>query len=579
MQRQQEAYDTALQTRQTIEGLLEQETLVGTIERDTIAKVKTDLASIRKVADSTDNNELRILVGELGPKLTEIVNKSNTQLKLEGHCSLSSSDSNAKPKVVAISSNLKLALPTFDGDVLNWREFWSLFSDVLFKDRGLTDTEKCCHLINSMSTPEAKEQAKSAVAYTTSYAEATDRLKAIYERNRLVFSHRYKAIFASDLINCTRKDLQRAMDKIERHCLGMRQANGYTADQMVAIHFEQCMSSKLFTAWRQFTYDQTDPPTTSDLLQFLRRQSLSAPDDKPSHSPKQSSPKQERILHPKHRLIQRKTVLKMQLTPDKCITCNAEHPLYLCTGFKKLTLEKKLDVVKRNKLCYNCLSSRHLSSTCKSKSNCKECGVKHHTLLHIMSPTSDAEGAAGNVNLVRPGFKQVKGNTLSLARTVLTLVISDEQRRRARAILDTGATIPLITKQLSNTLRATRVSNSATVIQGLSGHCYSPYKVNLTLKSLYSEEFLTVKAHVVDEIPAIPSHINMQDLCSKPFLKDLQLADPDYKPGSKIDILLGIQQCNHSSKHGVSLSSDKDWKAEETIFGWAYIWMGSWWCF
>ena len=76
-----------------------------------------------------------------------------------------------------------------------------------------------------------------------------------------------------------------------------------------------------------------------------------------------------------------------------------------------------------------------------------------------MSPTSDAEGAAGNVNLVRPGFKQVKGNTLSLARTVLTLVISDEQRRSARAILDTGATIPLITKQLSNTLRATRVPN------------------------------------------------------------------------------------------------------------------------
>ena len=126
LQRQQEAYDTALQTRQTIDGLLEQETLVGTIERDIIAKVKTDLASIRKVADSTDNNELRVLVGELSPKLTEIVNKSNTQLKLEGHCSLSSSDSNGKPKVVAISSNLKLALPTFDGDVLNWREFWSL---------------------------------------------------------------------------------------------------------------------------------------------------------------------------------------------------------------------------------------------------------------------------------------------------------------------------------------------------------------------------------------------------------------------------------------------------------------------
>ena len=82
--------------------------------------------------------------------------------------------------------------------------------------------------------------------------------------------------------------------------------------------------------------------------------------------------------------------------------------LYLCTGFKKLTLEKKLNVVKRNKLCYNCLSSRHLSSTCKSKSSCKECGAKHHTFLHNMSPTSDAEGAAGNVNLVRPGLNKLK---------------------------------------------------------------------------------------------------------------------------------------------------------------------------
>ena len=58
----------------------------------------------------------------------------------------------------------------------------------------------------------------------------------------------------------------------------------------------------------------------------------------------------------------------------------------------------------------------------------------------------------------------------------------------------------------------------------------------------------------------------MKDLISKPFLKDLQLADPDYQPNCKLDILLGIKQC---SLHGISMSENINWKAEETIFGWA----------
>ena len=49
----------------------------------------------------------------------------------------------------------------------------------------------------------------------------------------------------------------------------------------------------------------------------------------------------------------------------------------------------------------------------------------------------------------------------------------------------------------------------------------------------------------------------------------MQLADQDYQPNCKLDILLGIIKCNHCSLHGISMSLNKNWKAKDTIFGWA----------
>ena len=86
-----------------------------------------------------------------------------------------------KPEIFTVKSTLRLDLPTFDGNIMKWQDSWSLFSAVLDKERGLTDSEHCCHLINAVSTPEAKEQAKSAVTYTSNDKEATETLRGIYE--------------------------------------------------------------------------------------------------------------------------------------------------------------------------------------------------------------------------------------------------------------------------------------------------------------------------------------------------------------------------------------------------------------
>ena len=146
-------------------------------------------------------------IRELRPNLTEIGNRSNKQLRKEDNLRRSPSGIDAaKPVMFTVKSTLRLDLPTFDGNIMmKWRDFWSLFSAVLDKERGLTDSEWCCHLINAMSTPEAKEQAKSAVAYTCNYKEATERLRGIYEQNRIVSSNHFKALFTTDTYDNSRK--------------------------------------------------------------------------------------------------------------------------------------------------------------------------------------------------------------------------------------------------------------------------------------------------------------------------------------------------------------------------------------
>ena len=54
-----------------------------------------------------------------------------------------------------------------------------------------------------------------------------------------------------------------------------------------------------------------------------------------------------------------------------------------------------------------------------------------------------------------------------------------------------------------------------------------------------------------------------------PFLKGLQLADPDLGISGKIDFLLGVTDCNRCTEEGLISSPDKCLVAQNTIFGWA----------
>ena len=63
-------------------------------------------------------------------------------------------------------------------------------------------------------------------------------------------------------------------------------------------------------------------------------------------------------------------------------SCSGPHKSHACPHFKSLSVSDRTKLGKSKQLCFNCLQSGHGVGACTSRYTCKECMMKHHTLLH-----------------------------------------------------------------------------------------------------------------------------------------------------------------------------------------------------
>ena len=96
--------------------------------------------------------ELQSMKDQLGPALEDLRGRIDRELT-----TATTPDSSVSSKLsekladLAVSkrSRLRLELPTFSGNILQWRDFWSPFSPLIERE-GLQDREKIAHLIVSL---------------------------------------------------------------------------------------------------------------------------------------------------------------------------------------------------------------------------------------------------------------------------------------------------------------------------------------------------------------------------------------------------------------------------------------------
>ncbi|EFN69810.1 hypothetical protein EAG_07634, partial [Camponotus floridanus] len=217
----------------------------------------------------------------------------------------------------------------------------------------------------------------------------------------------------------------------------------------------ELLDSRSRRDWEHAVGSSAEPPTYTELLEFLKRrmhtlESLQPAkvEAKPS-TPGTSSSKQTRALHAR----------KQDGNRGRCSLCHSDHYILRCDAYQAKTAKERKKHVEAANLCLNCLG-RHPVDDCSSQKRCTACRVPHHTTLHDACRMSE---------VVTSHIAQ-KPPEAPLAVLLATARVADrfDILHSARALIDQGSESSLIAESLAQRLRLPRSSASVSIF-GVGG--------------------------------------------------------------------------------------------------------------
>lgn len=282
------------------------------------------------------------------------------------------------------NDHLKVTLPTFDGQLHNWRAFWDCFNSLMESNSHLTPQKKRTFLVKAMDSPEAKARAQQVLACTASYEDAVAKMRYTYEDNIELHRHHVSQIFQATPYQNTKASLSSLLGLLEENTAGMRATNGYTAEQIVASHVFSLLPLVMQSKWKERVGKSPRPPTQTQLEDFLKDMIHASTDAIPAftygeqvlvetHSPPVQSSNASRAQG-KPSSTPRK--------PTKCRMCSEEHSIFNCSKMLEMAIPAHLQWAAESNVCLNCFSPSHATDKCASANRCKVCRKAHHTLIH-----------------------------------------------------------------------------------------------------------------------------------------------------------------------------------------------------
>ena len=361
------------------------------------------------------------------------------------------------------------------------------------------------------------------------------------------------------------------------------------------------LPKELRMAWELHTQDQAQVPSVKDLIAFLRvRAGVMSETTTPNQHKIKTEPPHRRSnsSHPnKYRAAVHSSASTPVSSPSaygprtpfryECRLCPGnKHPLFQCPA---LTVKLRGDHLCNNRLCYNCLAPGHGTADCRSTGSCRNCGGRHHTLVHkapAASPPAQPNQAQPNqaqpqpvVNVLAAAHPSVSSQaspylTSSLMMTSQVLVKGEGGKQTvARALLDSGASLSLVSNRLAQTLQLPRtatqvqfVGAQATPLQGAQAVAH------MTLcPTSNSGPAVEVTAAVVHQVTCDLPLQGATHIKQMPHIRSLALADPTFHLPGKVDLLFGCDIIPEIMLPGHVPGPKHAPMALNTIFGWAVM--------
>lgn len=279
-----------------------------------------------------------------------------------------------------------------------------------------------------------------------------------------------------------------------------------------------------------------------------------------------------------------------------CPCCNGSHHICHCKQFGTKSVQERTDFVQSKRLCFNCLGSAHAVKYCRQTTNCRKCGRRHHTLLHVTKDLGDATSNTTTPSITTMATERAQ-QPIATAKAIATpsdtpIVVNfskDEQHQSynvllatamikaksrsgikyvIRALLDQGSQASFVTEATVQLLGLKRIPISGWVSGLGNGQTRIKHMVSLNVESNHNpNNSIQVKAYVLS---VLPSTIPSREIPSPMWvpLEEITLADPTYLTPGKIDILLGAEVYSDILLSGVMKHPQGHLLAQNTILGW-----------
>ena len=297
--------------------------------------------------------DIKNLVDKVEDVFKKLLDKASTNFepKVKSDTESSSSSPSADHVIPHYQSRLKLDLPTFSGDLLDWRKFWSIFSARLSRETSLTEYEKISCLETAMVDKGAKALVRVHGA-GGSFSECIKALQESYDQNKIVYRHHVQKLSQLKPIQDNYDSLCQIIHDLTHHTSGMKTCDGATFEQLLVAMVEPLLPTVLTKLWSDFTSESHSPPGLANLLKFLKRRCQAVEAIVPPNPSQSQVP--TRVIPPSKCSPYPKALHTREHNQERCPCCSSIHSIYHCSQFKSLNVDKRHNIVRRNHLCFNC---------------------------------------------------------------------------------------------------------------------------------------------------------------------------------------------------------------------------------
>ena len=234
-----------------------------------------------------------------------------------------------------------------------------------------------------------------------------------------------------------------------------------------------------------------------------------------------------------------------------CAYCKGCHTATTCEIHKDVP--SRLEVIKREHLCYNCLA-HHRVSNCSSRNRCRKCNGKHHTSIcsegsktpstgnHTTESSSPSRTTSNTATLTTLTPPQLTRNAACLLKTAIATVVGSGLQAEANILFDEGSQRSFLTEKLVSEL-AVEPYRSENINLSSFGSDKPLHKrmdsVLIHIRTM-TGDLVPLSALVVPNIATpIANPLNTSTL-HLPYLKGLSLAHPVTEANNfEISLLVG----------------------------------------